>query len=192
MATATSSSDQQLLQALVSGHEAAFDALFTRYYAGLLRYAKTLLPYPTDAAEDVTADVFCAVWTNRTELNVQGAVAAYLYTAVKHRCYDRLRQQRRLAPAPEEEVLEQQPEAAYLQPDQVLAYHELSERLLQLIEQLPPRSRMVFQLHRDGNLTYEDISALLDISLNSVKTHMFRAIRFLKESLYVSGSQWSG
>jgi RNA polymerase sigma-70 factor (ECF subfamily) len=191
MATATSSSDQQLLLALAGGQEAAFDALFTRYYPGLLRYAKTLLPYPTDAAEDVAADVFCAVWTNRAELNVQGAVAAYLYTAVKHRCYDRLRQQRRQVPAPEEELLEQ-PEAAYLQPDQVLTYHELSKRLLQLIEQLPPRSRLVFQLHRDGNLTYEDISALLDISLNSVKTHMFRAIRFLKEALYVSGSQWPG
>ncbi|RPD45890.1 RNA polymerase sigma-70 factor [Hymenobacter sediminis] len=189
MATATSFSDQQLLNALALGHEAAFDALFTRYYPGLLRYAKTLLPYPSDAAEDAAADVFCSLWTNRTELNVQGSLAAYLHTAVKHRCYDRLRQQRRLAPAPDEELLEQQPEAAYLQPDQVLAYHELSELLLQLVDQLPPRSRLVFQLHRDSNLTYEEIATLLDISLNSVKTHMFRALRFLKEALYVSGTR---
>jgi RNA polymerase sigma-70 factor (family 1) len=187
MATATSSSDQQHLLALAGGQEAAFDALFTRYYPGLLRYAKTLLPYPSDAAEDAAADVFCTLWTSRAELNVQGSLAAYLHTAVKHRCYDRLRQQRRQAPVPDDALLEQHPEAAYLQPDQVLAYHELNERLLQLIEQLPPRSRLVFQLHRDSTLTYDEIAALLDISLNSVKTHMFRALRFLKEALYVAG-----
>ncbi|MBW3131059.1 RNA polymerase sigma-70 factor [Hymenobacter profundi] len=189
MTYATSSSDQQLLAALALGNEAAFDALFARHYAGLLRYAISLLPYPTDAAEDVTADVFCTLWTNRAQLAVQGSVAAYLYTAVRHRSFDRLRQQRRTAQEITviDELPPHQPEAAYLRPDEQLAYQELHQRLHQLIGQLPARTHQVFQLHRDAGLTYEEIADLLDISLNSVKTHMFRALRFLKEALHVSG-----
>lgn len=187
MVQATTFSDQQLLAALARGDEAAFDALFTRYHSGLLRYARSLLPYPTDAAEDVTADVFCTLWTNRAQLAVPGSVAAYLYTAVKHRSYDRLRQQRRVAQEIDvTDELPQQPEAAHLRPDEQLVYQELHQRLHQLIGQLPARTRQVFQLHRDAGLTYEEIAELLGIALNSVKTHMFRALRFLKESLYVS------
>jgi len=188
MTFTTSSSDQQCLNALALGSEAAFDALFSRYYAGLLRYAKTLLPYPTDAAQDVTADVFCSLWTNRAALTVQGSLAGYLYAAVKHRSLDKQRQQRRFALEAQNELPQAQPEATYLQPDQLLAYEELNERLLQLIGQLPERTRQVFQLHRDGGLTYEEIAVLLTISINSVKTHMFRALRFLKKALYVSGT----
>lgn len=189
MTYAPSSSDQQLLAALAHGDEAAFDALFTRYYAGLLRYAQSLLPFPTDAAEDVTADVFCTLWTTRARLAVSGSVAAYLYTAIKHRSYDRRRQQRRAAQDVNMtgELPQHQPDAAHLRPDELLSYQELRAHLHQRIGQLPTRTRQVFQLHRDAGLTYEEIADLLDITLNSVKTHMFRALRFLKEGLHASG-----
>lgn len=189
MTFAPNANDKHYLEALAVGSEQAFDALFTRYYAGLLRYAESLLPYPTDAAEDVVADLFCAVWTQRTQLAVQGSLAAYLYAAVKHRSFDKRRQQRRTPVEAEADLPLTQPEATYLQPDQLLDYQELNQHLLQLIERLPERTRQVFQLHRDGNLTYEEIAVLLAISINSVKTHMFRALRFLKSALSVSDVQ---
>ena len=182
-----SSSDKHQLAALAEGDERAFEALFSRLHPGLLRYAQGLLRYPTDAAEDVVAEVFCTLWSSRTQLAVQSSLAAYLYTAVKHRSLDKLREQRR---APFETLAEPpiaQPAAAHLQPDQLLAYQELSAHVACLIGQLPGRTRQVFQLHRDGGLTYEEIAALLGISVNSVKPHMFRALRFLKSTLYASG-----
>ncbi|GAB3879057.1 RNA polymerase sigma-70 factor [Hymenobacter segetis] len=189
MTFALNATDKQYLDALAGSSEPAFDAMFTRYYAGLLRYAKSLLPYPTDAAEDVVADLFVAVWTQRAQLAVQGSLASYLYAAVKHRSFDKLRQQRRTPIEAEHDLPLTQPEAAYLQPDQLLDYQELNQHLLQLIERLPERTRQVFQLHRDGGLTYEEIATLLALSINSVKTHMFRALRFLKSALSVSGVQ---
>ncbi len=184
-----SSSDQAYLAALAAGNERAFEALFTRFYGGLLRYAQSILRYPTDAAEDAVAEVFCTLWTSRTQLAVAGSLAAYLYTAVKHRCLDKLREQRRTPLEAAEELPHTQPEAAHQQPDHLLAYQELTTQVAHLIDQLPARTRQVFQLHRDGGLTYEEMAELLGISLNSVKTHMFRALRFLKTALYASGVQ---
>jgi RNA polymerase sigma-70 factor (family 1) len=189
MMFAPTSSDKQYLEALASGNEAAFDALFARHYTGLLRYAKSLLPYPSDAAEDVVADTFCAVWASHDQLNVQGSLASYLYAAVKNRSFDKLRQQRRSIVEAEEELPLHQSDAAYLQPDQLLVFQELNLQLLRFVEQLPERTRQVFQLHRDGNLTYEEIATLLGVSINSVKTHMFRSLRFLKDALQVSGAR---
>lgn len=184
-----SSSDKQYLAALALGNEAAFEALFTRQYAGLLRYAKALLRYPTDAAEDAVAEVFCTIWATRTQLGVQSSLAAYLYTAVKHRAFDRLREQKRAPLDAADELPHTQLEAEHLQPDHLLAFQELSEQVGYLIGLLPERTRQVFQLHRDGGLTYEEIAELLTISINSVKTHMFRALRFLKSTLSASGVQ---
>jgi RNA polymerase sigma-70 factor (family 1) len=184
-----SSSDKQYLAALAAGNEAAFEALFTRQYVGLLHYAQTLLRYPTDAAEDAVAEVFCTIWANRAQLAVVGSLAAYLYAAVKHRAFDRLREQRRAALDATDELPATEPDAEHLQPDHLLTFQELSEQVSHLIEQLPARTRQVFQLHRDGGLTYEEIAGLLGISINSVKTHMFRALRFLKSTLYASGVQ---
>jgi RNA polymerase sigma-70 factor (family 1) len=189
MAFSVTSSDKQFLAALAAGSEAAFEALFTRHHAGLLRYASTLLRYPTDAAEDVVAEIFGTIWSQRAQLAVAGSLAAYLYTAVKHRAFDRLREQRRTPLDAADELPLAQPEAAHLQPDQLLAFQELSEQVGHLIGQLPERTRQVFQLHRDGGLTYEEIAGLLGISVNSIKTHMFRALRFLKSTLYASGVQ---
>lgn len=189
MAFPISSSDKQYLAALALGNEAAFEALFSRCYPGLLRYATTLLRYPTDAAEDVVAEVFCTLWAQRMQLAVQGSLAAYLYTAVKHRAFDRLREQRRTPLDATDELPQTQPAAAHQQPDHLLAFQELNEQVGHLIGQLPERTRQVFQLHRDGGLTYEEMAALLGISVNSIKTHMFRALRFLKSTLYASGVQ---
>jgi RNA polymerase sigma-70 factor (ECF subfamily) len=189
MAFSLSSSDKQFLAALAAGSEAAFEALFTRHYAGLLRYAATLLRYPSDAAEDVVAEVFGIIWAQRAQLAVAGSLAAYLYTAVKHRAFDRLREQRRTPLDATDELPQTQPDAAHLQPDELLAFQELSVQVGHLIGQLPERTRQVFQLHRDGGLTYEEMAGLLGISINSVKTHMFRALRFLKSTLYASGVQ---
>lgn len=184
-----SSSDKAYLAALAAGSELAFEALFTRFHGGLLRYAQSLLRYPTDAAEDTVAEVFCTLWASRAQLAVAGSLAAYLYTAVKHRCLDKLREQRRTLLEATEELPHTQPAAAHQQPDQLLAYQELTAQVAYLIDQLPARTRQVFQLHRDGGLTYEEMAGLLGISLNSVKTHMFRALRFLKAALYASGVQ---
>jgi RNA polymerase sigma-70 factor (ECF subfamily) len=189
MTFAISSSDKQYLAALALGSEAAFEALFSRYYPGLLRYAQTLLRYPTDAAEDAVAEVFGTIWAQRGQLAVAGSLAAYLYTAVKHRAFDRLREQRRAPLDATNELPATHADEAHRQPDELLAFQELSAQVGHLIEQLPARTRQVFQLHRDGGLTYEEIAGLLGISVNSVKTHMFRALRFLKSTLYASGVQ---
>jgi RNA polymerase sigma-70 factor (ECF subfamily) len=68
--------------------EDAFDTIFKRYYEGLLSFAKVLIPYPTDEAEDIVAEIFCTMWLNRKQTSITNTLGAYLYTAVKNRVFD--------------------------------------------------------------------------------------------------------
>ncbi|MVT10704.1 RNA polymerase sigma-70 factor [Chitinophaga tropicalis] len=173
--------ENKYLQLFISGNEEAFDAIFKRYYEGLLNFAKVLLPYPTDEAEDIVAEMFCHLWQHRSQLTISNTLGAYLYVAVKNRVYDYYRRKKLLFDLPEA-APEENAVAGYQQPDHLLMYKDMVVHIRQLIEQLPPQMRLVFRLHRDEGFSYDQIAGLLNISVNSVKTHMFRALRILKEA----------
>jgi RNA polymerase sigma-70 factor (family 1) len=171
--------DNQYLQLFISGSEDAFDAIFKRYYEGLLQFAKVLLPYPTDEAEDIVAEMFCTLWHNRRQIAISTTLSAYLYVAVRNRVFDYYRKRKSIFNLPEE-ALAETPDAGYQQPDYQLMYKDVTIQIQSLIAQLPPQMQLVFKMHRYEGFNYEEIASLLNISVNSVKTHMFRALKFLK------------
>lgn len=158
--------------------EDAFDSIFKRYYEGLLSFAKVLIPYPSDEAEDIVAEIFCSLWLNRKQITINNTLGAYLYTAVKNRVSDYYRKRKIIFHIPEDDSVS----ADYQQPDDLLMYKDATQRIRHLISELPPQMRLVFQLNRYEGFSYEEIAGLLDISVNSVKTHMFRALKSLKAS----------
>jgi RNA polymerase sigma-70 factor (family 1) len=175
--------DSTLWSRIVRGDEHSFEIFFIRYYSGLIRYAKSLLPYPSDEAEDIITEVFFKIWQQRENLDIHTSIVSYLYISVRSRIYDFYRAKKMSVPI--EEAFDQA-ELPYLVPDHLLVYKELSMEMEYLISLLPKRTRLIYQMNRNDNLTYADIAAILDISVNSVKTHMYRGIRFLKESYHAS------
>lgn len=171
--------ENSYLQLFIAGDEDAFNAIFSRYYAGLLNFAKVLIPYPSDEAEDIVADMFAHLWHHRKKITVSTTLGAYLYVAVRNRVYDHYRKRRIIFNMPEDAATDT-PADGHMQPDHLLMYKDTAIRIRLLVNQLPPQMRLVFQLSRHEGFSYEEIASLLNISLNSVKTHMFRAMKLLK------------
>jgi RNA polymerase sigma-70 factor (ECF subfamily) len=48
------------------------------------------------------------------------------------------------------------------------------------IEKLPPQQRQIYKLSREEGLSQEEISAKLQISVNTIKQHMNRALKFIR------------
>ena len=170
---------EKVLRRLLADDDSAFDALFTMFYPGLLRYAKSLIPYPSDEAEDIISDVFCHLWQNREKIVITSSVSSYLYRATKNLIINR-HQKHRLKFISLDDSLPESPDPSYNQPHERLHYKEINQRIVALIHRLPERTRLVFLMSRDEGLTYDEIAELLEVSVNTIKTHMFRAIRFLK------------
>lgn len=167
-----------LLAAIATGDEAAFERLFRAWYPRLADHALRMLG-DNDLAEEAAQEVFIALWRGRERLPTADALAGYLHRAVRNRALNQLRGRHgdrvdadgllATAVAPEAPA---RIEAA-----------DLQRRLLLALDALPPRTREVFLLSREQQLSYAAIATTLGISVKTVETLMGRALRSLREAL---------
>lgn len=171
--------DSTLLQAVQLSDESAFDTLFRKYYEPLCHYACSLTDGDLDEAEDLVQQTFVKLWEQRTAIQVQWSVKAYLYKMVHNRCLNRLRdaRTREKYKVYNAEQLEQshqhEPGAA----------SELKERIQVALTTLPPECRRIFELSRFEELKYREIADQLGISIKTVETQMGKALRLMRTEL---------
>ena len=64
-----------------------------------------------------------------------------------------------------------------------LEYHELTEKLEDIINHLPDRQKSVYLLHKVEGLKYSEIAERLNISVNTIENHMSRAFKTIRKKL---------
>jgi RNA polymerase sigma-70 factor (ECF subfamily) len=126
------------------------------------------------AAEDLTQDVFMQFFQQLATLDSAAHARHWLLRVATHRAIDQLR--RRPPAAASDEV--PSPGEASEAGDALLA-----ARLRALIGELPPDPRVVIVLRYQEDMDPTDIAELLDMPLNTVKSHLRRALEVLRERL---------
>jgi RNA polymerase sigma factor (sigma-70 family) len=66
-------------------------------------------------------------------------------------------------------------------PDEELEIHERLARVRAGLNELSPRTREIFLMHRLDGLKYLEIADMLSISVSAVEKHVARAMKFLAE-----------
>ena len=61
--------------------------------------------------------------------------------------------------------------------------HELSRRIRQALDNLPPAYREAFVMHRFKNMTYKEIASLLNVSPKTVDYRIQQALKLLRIEL---------
>ncbi len=67
--------------------------------------------------------------------------------------------------------------------DQLLEINQKKRRLTKILQELSPRSRQAFLLHRTRDLTYQEIADQLGISIKTVEHHIAKALAHIKKHL---------
>ena len=150
--------------------------LYRRYAPELVRYIRK---YTEDqaAAEDIVQEVFVNVWEGDKEFNSYVGFRAFLYNAVANRCMDYLKHQ----------VVEDRYAAAVMKEEHEwdeldMAEEEMYRELHLVVQELPERSRAVFELHLEGKKN-EEIAQLLALSVLTVKSYKKNAMQYLRKRL---------
>jgi RNA polymerase sigma-70 factor (family 1) len=173
-------SDQELLELLREGEQAAFSSLYQRYWERLMAVAMHRLGEMEEAREVVQV-VFCNLWRRREELLVTHSLNTYLSVAIKYEVFKRLatrsRQQRL-----QEQALRGWQEAVEDVLDQVDA-RELQTQLAEQVRALPDKCRVIFQLSRDKGYSQKQIASELGIAEKTVEAHLSNALRKLRTGL---------
>lgn len=148
-----------------------YDVYFTSLYLHALRMLED-----REEAKDVVQEVFTKIWVKREELNIQQSLKAYLYRSVRNAVLDRL-STRLVIKKYEESSLHTT--MTYLE-DEAKIEEQLSHQINSEIDKLPPQMRLIFQLSRMDQQSHSEIAQHLNISTNTVKTQIGRAIKVLK------------
>lgn len=156
------------------------ETLFKRYYTNLCSHA-TRFVYSKEIAEDIVAEVFANFWQNRVYEKINTSYRAYLYKAVRYRSYNyikfELNQTETLQPS---YTLSDIPA---LQPDEILQFNDLAQKLDRTIQDLPPQCRKAFQLNRLEGKKYAQVAEELNITVSAVERLISRALAKLRTEL---------
>lgn len=157
----------------------AWEKLYAIYYAALCSYAENVLK-DSDVAQDVVQDVLVKIWTSSLHFATIPELTAYLYRSVYNNsmCYLRTRQIR-------SRILREVPFERVELPDEHFA-RAVEEEVLRAvylhIDELPDDRKKIMELTLKGYMGTE-IAAMLDISINTVKTQKARSLKYLRDKL---------
>lgn len=171
--------DEELVQALGRDDEAAFRAVYERYWYSLFQLAHRKLG-TREEAEELIQELFASLWHKRASARIE-QLGAYLRTAVKYRVIDCIRSaqiQRRHLTASRGALSE----ADHSTEDHVAAA-DLTQALASGVEELPARTREVFQLSRAEHRSVPEIADRLHLSPKAVEYHLTKALKLLRGKL---------
>lgn len=170
-------SDEELLEAVGAGDEAALGALYDRF--GRIAYGVALRILRDQAlAEDAVQEAFLAIWRSAdTYRRERAKPSTWILTLVHRRAVDLVRREGRrrgepLAEAPED-VTAAVPEEAQLR--------ERRAAVQSALQSLPGEQRQALELAYYGGYTQSELAAHLGVPLGTVKSRMFAGLNRLRE-----------
>jgi RNA polymerase sigma-70 factor, ECF subfamily len=154
----------------------AFEKLFRAYFPPLMSFSRKILGDEDDARE-VVQQVFINLWEKRDEVDLSTSLKSYLFTSVNNRSLNVIRDRKKFSSEEVPEIAGEWDVSAQIES------MELEEKIREIITSLPEKCREIFELNRKEGLKYNEIAALLDISVKTVENQMSKALRILREQL---------
>jgi RNA polymerase sigma-70 factor (ECF subfamily) len=172
--------ERALIERCRSGtDDAAFAELVDRYKDLVYGMVGRLIP-DRSRADDVAQDVFLKVYRGLPYFRGDARLSTWIYRIVANECAQVRSKPRREVP------LDRGPDRPPIDPgaaDAAFADLELRDRLDAAMAQLPEHERLLVAAHYLEGVQYEALAEALGIPLGTVKTHLYRAKRRLRELL---------
>ena len=171
--------DMKLLIGIGQNDTPYFNELFNRYWEPLYLFAYNSLK-TKEEAKDVVQEFFIKLWARRTSLQITENVRAYLFTAVRYEILKKISSLSRDGKKRTQWAMILDSFALFVDPFSV---QELQAEIAEHLQSLPPRSREIFQLSRDQQLSTKEIAMHLKLSEQTVKNQLTHSLKSLRKLL---------
>ena len=167
--------NEHILEDLRSGSKEAVEAFFRVYYQDLFLWAYSIVKDAV-AAEDCVQEFFLDFLQKKRYEDVKGNMQSYIFSSVKNFCLNYLARDKKLVR--DDSSLDSpvsQPEIADASKDY--------QKIYAAINLLPEKCKEIFMYCAVYGYTYNEAAEELDVSINTVRTQITRAFKFLREKL---------
>lgn len=158
-----------------------FEDSFKRFFKPLCFHAMSFVK-DEDAAKDIVHDVFLTVWTQRAKVDFTQPMLPYFLSLTRNRSLNYLDHLKVKARHEEKEL---QANPLYLDWENS-EHEELIRDIMARIDNLPDRCGEVMRLCFIECKKYKEIAELLEISVNTVKTHLSLGLKILRSEFPAS------
>lgn len=176
--------DKDIWEAFRSGDESSLQRIFDKYYTPLFNYGHKFSA-DDHLIEDALQNLFVKLWKNRDGIKDTGSVKNYLYKSFRRVLLRMLEVQQREYSF---SVLD-----GWTWPGQELGYDQtlisrerletIRSNLVAALEKMTPRQREIIHLRYYEEMEYEEIAALMQLSVSSTYKLLYKAIDTLRQYL---------
>lgn len=187
--------ERQVIQRVLDGDQEAFAELVKAYEKQVYNLCLRMCGNPEDA-RDLSQEAFVKAWRGLQFYQFEAAFSTWLYRLTSNVCIDFLRRKKRepqtVPPLRNENGEDAEPEVADSCPDpeEQLLHRERQSQIAWAMGQLEPEFRQVLTLRVIQELSYEQIAAIMELKVGTVKSRIARARWKLKKILLESGNNF--
>ncbi len=177
--------DEALIAAALNGSAYAWEKLVKHYEGKIYNYGLRLTGNATDAM-DLMQEVFLGVYRNLHRFRGDAKFSSWIFRIAHNKAVDMNRRKRLMTTQPGSADREDgdtfdtiASEAGY-EPDVKVIEQQQNKQITRMLGELPIEQRLIVELKIFQSQTFEEISAMQDISINTVKTRFYTALKKLR------------
>lgn len=183
--------DTEIIEQLKQGNGKAFRRLVENYQKLVVNTCYGMV-HSREDAEDIAQDVFVEVYRNVDSFRADAKLSTWLYRIAVNRSLNHIRDNKKHKwfQSFESEVGDKNRQLLQLesskadQPEYDLENKQRAILLHEAINTLPDNQRVAFTLSKYEELSYQEISEVMEMSVSSVESLLFRAKKNLQKKLY--------
>lgn len=173
---------QELQHAIATSEDQqAYAELFARFAPQLIRFTKAIVQQQ-EVAEEIVSDVFIRIWEKRKSLDHVQHLKMYLYVSARNFAVNHLRSKNRQFSL-QVDQLELDMAAISADPFEQTVGAEVKQELLQAIQELPDRCKIIFKLVKEDGLKQKEVAELLHLSPKTVENQLAIALKKLADAV---------
>lgn len=178
--------DNQLIKSFLSGNEKIFEKILEKYLKPVYNFLRTFVN-DSDALDDLTQVTFIKAWKNLKSFDTEKNFKTWLFTIAKNTAYDFFKKKKTI---PFSSFLNEDGDnilenikAEDILPLEILEKAEREQIFEKKLTQLPTDYRSLLMLRYKEDFSLQEISKILDISYNTIKSRHIRALSKFKKIL---------
>ncbi len=190
--------DSQLAWVIAAqnGDRVAFNRLVLKWQQKIYNLSLRMLQDSEEASE-ATQEAFLLAYKGIRRFRLESQFSTWLYRIASNQCITRLRKRPAQPPCSIDEELEQgeplsQRLAAHDDQESDLLRHEQQQRVRRAVGALPSEQRLAVELKFFQEMTFEEISSVLEVPVSTAKSRFYSGLQGLKSRLGREGIRNQG
>jgi RNA polymerase sigma-70 factor, ECF subfamily len=179
--------DEQLVEASIKENPEAFGEIVRRWERKIFALCFGMLSREEDA-RDATQETFISAYKNLANFRGDAKVSSWLHRIAVNQCLTKKRRNKVRAESYLEDETSNGNEAsfatpAHLSPSRTTEQNERLQLVRQAVNALPEDLREVIVMKEFNEMTFQQISEILNVPLSTVKSRVYTALKQLRMKL---------